>query len=478
MNDCNEAKQNEPTALYQIKFAKRSFLLISSSILRIGVQFVVIFLYARNLTLNEYGFYQSVWLYINIASVVSLFGLPSLLLSGAVINIKNWIRWHKKSFFQIACVLNLVPLIYIFIFANNFDLITKCLLGLLIVVQNIAIITEVLTIKKEQEFLVLLSNIIFITGYFLWHIILLYNNYSLQLLLVGLTFMFVIKLFLQWYFSKGIIKEETDKDSFRGKQWFYMGLYEVTGVIAKWLDKWLILTFISVTQFATYFNGAYEIPVFGLMVSAVGNIMLVEFSKQGNGTAATVKILFEKSSRLLSAIVFPSFCFLFFYHDEFFTLIFSAKYAEAIPIFLISIFVLPLRITNAAAALQVHHRNDLILKGSLLDLLITVLLMLVLYPIFNLRGLALAFVIATYVQIGYYLWHTGKLIKKKVSWFFPYKKLFVTMGVSFAVTGAGYFIFINILHPFNIAGGIVLCLLTSTVFLFNYYKVNRQGSGE
>jgi len=477
MSDSNAAEQNVLTGLYQIKFAKRSFLLISSSILRIAVQLAVIFLYARNLTLTEYGLYQSVWLYINITSVVSLFGLPSLLLSGSVVNIKKWIRSHKKYFFKIACVLNLLPLIYIFNFANNLDLTTKSLLVLLIVVQNIAIITEVLTVKKEQEFLVLLSNIVFITGYFLWHIILLYNNYSLQLLLAGLIFMFLIKLFLQWYFSKGIIKEENATESFQGKQWFYIGLYDVTGVVAKWLDKWLILSFISVTQFAAYFNGSYEIPVFGLMVSAVGSIMLVEFSKQGTDPTATVKILFEKSTTLLSAIVFPSFCFLFFYHEEFFTLVFSAKYAEAIPIFLISIFVLPLRITNAAAALQVHHRNDLILKGALLDLLITVVLMLVLYPILNLRGLALSFVIATYVQIGYYLWHTGKLIKKNVSWFFPYKKLLLTMGISFAITGAGYFIFINLLYPFNIVGGITVCLLIITAFLFNYYKVNSQGSG-
>ena len=477
MSNSNAAGQNVLTGLYQIKFAKRSFLLISSSILRIAIQLAVIFLYARNLTLVEYGLYQSVWLYINIASVVSLFGLPSLLLSGPVVNIKKWISGHKKYFFQIACVLNLLPLIYIFIFANNFDLTTQCLLVLLIVVQNIAIITEVLTVKKEQEFLVLLSNIIFIIGYFLWHIILLYNNYSLQLLLAGLTFMFLVKLFLQWYFSQDLIKGETDADGFQGKQWFYIGLYDVTGVVAKWLDKWLILSFISVTQFAAYFNGSYEIPVFGLMVSAVGSIMLVEFSKQVADPVATVKILFEKSTTLLSAIVFPSFCFLFFYHAEFFTLIFSTRYSGAIPIFLISIFVLPLRITNVAAALQVYHRNDLILKGALLDLFVTVILMLMLYPILNLRGLALAFVIATYVQIGYYLWHTGKLIKKNITWFFPYKKLMVIMVISFVATGAGYFIFTNLLYPFNIIGGIILCLLIILTFLYNYYKINKLENG-
>ncbi len=117
MNDCNEAKQNEPTALYQIKFAKRSFLLISSSILRVGVQFVVIFLYARNLTLDEYGFYQSVWLYINIASIVSLFGLPSLFFHLPLITIKHWIK-ENKNFFYFFWVLNFVPLIVHFYFCK------------------------------------------------------------------------------------------------------------------------------------------------------------------------------------------------------------------------------------------------------------------------------------------------------------------------------------------------------------------------
>ena len=255
-----------------------------------------------------------------------------------------------------------------------------------------------------------------------------------------------------------------------GKQWFYLGLNDVLGIIFKWLDKWVILFFVSVTEFAVYFNGSYEIPIFGLMLSAAGNIMLVELSKANNDGTAKIKSLFENSSLLLAAIVFPSFCFLFFYSTEFFTLIFSAKYAASIPVFIISIFVLPVRITYFTAVLQVYHRSDLIVKGAVLDLLVAIVLMAVLYPLLQMEGLALAFVVSTYVQAGYYLWHTGKIINKKVSYFFPFKKLFMLLVLSAVITGAGYYLFIFLSYPVNMILGIALCVILIAALLFYYTK--------
>jgi O-antigen/teichoic acid export membrane protein len=448
---------------------------MSSSFLRMAAQLAIVFLFSRKLSLKDYGLYQSVWLYINIISVISLFGLPSLLLSVHVKNITDWVTANKKQFLLWAGLLNLIPLTYIFFGATNYDVLTRLLLMFLIISQSISIIVETLTIKNEKEILVLATNVLFTIGYLFCHLLLLYTNYSLHLLLTGLILFFWIKIFLQWRFSTRNILHSTHLPVQQiSKQWFYLGLNDVVGVLSKWLDKWVILFFVSITQFAIYFNGAYEVPVFGLMLSAIGNVMLVDFSKTHTDIAAATKALFNNSAALLSGIVFPSFCFLFFYHAPFFTLIFSTKYQEAIPVFLVSIFVLPVRITNFTALIQTYNRNDLIIKGTVLDILIAIFLMLVFYPVFQMKGLALAFVISTYIQAAYYLWHTGKLLNKKISYFFPFKKLLITMLISFIVTGTGYLIFNSFLYPLNLFAGIALCTLTVLAFLYNYYKSGKQ----
>ena len=446
---------------------------MGSSVFKMLAQLTIIFLYARNLSVENYGLYQSVWLYINIASMISLFGLPALILSSPVNAITGWIKENKNYFILFFGLLNFIPLLYILITVTEYNFITRILLIILTAVQNIAVVMETTAIKKEKEKLVLITNLIFTAGYILCHLIILYSNYSLQLLLAGLIFIFIIKAMLQYYFSRNITVDKFSAPSLQlSKQWVYLGLNDIAGVIFKWLDKWVILYFISVAQFAVYFNGSYEIPIFALMLSAAGSVMLVEMSRQNTGIAEKAKTLFKSSSILLSSVVFPSFCFLFFYHTEFFTLIFSAKYAAAIPVFLISIFILPVRITNYTAVLQVYNRTDLILKGAVLDLIVALVLMILLYPLFQLKGIAAAFVLSTYTQAAYYLWHTGKLIDKKINYFFPFKNLIFIMSISILVTGIGYFISRNFSTAINLTSGIVLCLFVILILLYNFYQTN------
>jgi O-antigen/teichoic acid export membrane protein len=467
----NLVERNTANEFSVVKFAKRSFLLISSSVARLAVQLVIIFLYSRNLPVADYGLYQSVWLYTNIVSSVALFGLPSLLLSTSLSNINSWIRHNKKRFIQYAVVLNLLPVLYILFAANEYTYTIKLLLIALSLVQNGAIVFETLLIKNKKENVVFISNLVFFTGYFISHLLILYQNYSLTILLGCIIGLFVLKLLVLWFFVAEKITNATgDKAMPIGKQWFYLGLNDIAAVLFKWLDKWIILLFISVTQFALYFNGSYEIPIFGLMLSAVGSVMLVDLSGQNTIPAKKVKLIFENSSLLLASIVFPSFCFLFFYNKEIFTLLFSIKYIDALPVFVISIFVLPLRITNFTAALQVNQRNDLIVKGAVLDLLIAITLMISLYPLLQLRGFALAFVISTYIQAAYYLWHTGKLINERINYFFPFKKLLAILLVSVSITGSVYYLTRPLRSTVVIVTGAMVCAILTIIFFTRQYK--------
>ena len=250
------------------------------------------------------------------------------------------------------------------------------------------------------------------------------------------------------------------------------------GVLFKWLDKWVILFFVSISQFALYFNGSYEIPIFGLMLSAVGNIMLVDLSGKKEISVIKVKQIFNHSTLLLASIVFPAFCFLLFYNFEFFTFIFSNKYVEAIPIFIICLFVLPLRITNFTAVLQSYKRSELIVKGAAIDLLTAIVLMIILFPVLELKGIALAFVLSTYVQAAYYLWHTGKLINKPVSYFFPFKKLLLLMLVSITTIACGYLLLRIFIYPYNFIGGIITCSFLILYLLWYNYRKGLRAAAE
>ena len=62
------------------------------------------------------------------------------------------------------------------------------------------------------------------------------------------------------------------------RHWAYLGMNEVLGVISKWIDKVFLLYLLTASDFAVFFNGSFEIPLFGLLISVAGSLMLIEFS--------------------------------------------------------------------------------------------------------------------------------------------------------------------------------------------------------
>ncbi|MEI9933268.1 MAG: polysaccharide biosynthesis C-terminal domain-containing protein [Ferruginibacter sp.] len=445
--------------------------MVISLTIRLFTQLIIIYVYARRLNYVDYGTYQSIWLYINVISVIGLFGLPSLLFSTSIIYVRSWIKENSVTFFVSAIVLNFLPFIFVILFGQKLSALSVVLLGVVVIAQNISVISESISIKNEKEKLVLASNIIYNIGYLLCHLLILYIGYSLNCILIAIIILYIIKSTMLIAFNHPVyLNQNAIYIQGLGRQWFYLGVNDTISVLYKWMDKWTVLLLISVTQFALYFNGSYEIPIFGLMLSAVGNIMLVELSRHTDNSFLKTKLLFTSSSLLLASVTFPCFSFLLLYHTEVFTIIFSQKYNAAIPIFVISIFIIPVRITNYTALLQINHKSGLIVQGAVIDLFVAATLMFILYPIFKMNGLALAVVISTYIQAMYYLWKTSRLLQQKITSFFPLNKLSLIMLISVLSMYFIHFLFQSLGNIQGIVVGILATGLLCCFFLFNYLK--------
>jgi O-antigen/teichoic acid export membrane protein len=463
------------SAIFLKKIAGRTSFLVAGKIIRLAVQLLVIILFSRKFSYHDYGLYQTAWLYVNIASVISLFGFPSLLLSASSRHIFSWIRLHKKLVAGFGLLLNIAPLLFVFFAAKGFTSVEKICLIYLIIAQNCSLILEAVAIKNEREKHVIISNTIFGAGFFLanWAMLAGYISFTGLFSIVGSCFLLkTMILFRSGKLSSQKNEEVTSATT--GRQWFYLGLNDTASVATAWVDKWIILILLSVSDFAVYFNGAYEIPVFGIILGAAGNIMVVEFSKKHENLTKKITDISRTATIFLSSLILPAFCFFLFYNREFFLLIFSEKYLLSLPVFIISIFILPVRITYATAVLQAYNRSDLILKGTLIDLAVSVCLMIILYNVMGMTGLALSFVISTYVQTGFYLWKTAALINCSISDILPVKSIGKIFAISLAATAAGSVLSRYFLHDHIIVPGIAVCVLLISAISFYHYKVSLR----
>ena len=389
-------------------------------------------IFSRKLSYDDYGKFQSVWMYTNIVNVIINFGLSAVILSTNINFLFSFAKNNQKRLSIFYSILWICGLTSFFFFAKNFNASLKFLLIAFVIIQNVSTVAETLLIKRQGEKISFAINLIYSILFFAWHLYILFTNYSLYSLISGICILSVLKLAAMVLVpSKKESYEEVINEKHFLSHWVYLGLNDAVGVISKWMDKAFLLYLLTTTDFAIFFNGSFEIPLFGLLISVAGSFLLIEISGNFHLSDKIIR-LFRESFNALSTIVFPLFFFLFFFQKELFSFVFNDKYNASLPIFAISIFILPIRINNYSAILQCFSEGKKILWGSVLDIFIAIILMLILYPIMHTQGIALAVVISTYCQVFYYLWHSAKILHTSVLKIVPFKKLIIRfLGILF-----------------------------------------------
>jgi O-antigen/teichoic acid export membrane protein len=210
------------------------------------------------------------------------------------------------------------------------------------------------------------------------------------------------------------------------------------------------------------------------LLSAAGTAVLIQLAsgKRDNEVGETIKLM-HQSGKILSSIVFPLFFFLLFYRTELIVTVFTEKYIPAIPVFLAAILVIPVRAYSFTTILQRQHKGNIINIGALSELLLACALMYPLYKWLGLPGVALSFVISTYLQAAFYLFHSGRLLNVSPLQLIPYKNwlvkliIFATLFISIHYISREYFG----VEIALILGGAVM---VSSIMLALFIEIRKQ----
>lgn len=460
----------EITQTYKPLFARKYLWLFLGRIMPLISLFLIAIIYSRQLSYSDYGTFQSVWMYANIVNVIISFGFSAVIFSTNLSFLFLFIKNNRKTITVFYTILWITGLTVFFFVAKNFNTSLKYWLIIFIIIQNIITATETLLLKRGKEKVSFGINVFYSILFFACHLYILFSNYSLTNLIISLCVLSVLKLIAIISVPAKNEKYEpvADEKHFL-KHWGFLGLSEILGVTSKWVDKVFLLYLLTASDFAVFFNGSFEIPLFGLLISVAGSFMLIEFSTNLQLKNKIVS-LFKESFIMLSSIVFPLFFFLFFFREEIFSFVFKNKYNDSVPIFAISIFILPLRINNYSVILQCFSQGKKVMLGSLLDIVIAIILMIILYPIMGSRGIVLAIVISTYCQVIYYLWHSAKILKIKMLELLPVQKLIAKFFILLTL----YFFIFLLLRNFSIVikllSGTVITTLLVFAGIWGYFK--------
>lgn len=294
-------------------------------------------------------------------------------------------------------------------------------------------------------------------GYSIKEIFIIFSVFSFLQLLIVSYFMFrpFEKLKIEW---KNTFFFEQLKYSFP------IGLTLTVGILSKQLDKLVISSYFSPDQFATYINGAFELPLIGILTGSITAVLMPEFVKLVHTKDINELIrIWHSAIRKVALIIFPVMFFLLIFAPEFLTLLFSQKYAASSSIFRIYLLALPHRITNYGMILLSLGLSSLVLRYSIYMLTFNLGLNFALIHLLGFSGPA----IATLIVVNFINFAQLNIISKKLS--IPFRDIFpwLALGKILIVSSgtAGIIYIAKLLVPFQnnilllFSAGILFCII-------------------
>jgi O-antigen/teichoic acid export membrane protein len=399
---------------------------------------LVMVLYARRLDESHYGIYQNFWVQYYILSTVACMGIHVFLLTytpGVLVQLLRNMR--PRIVVGILAWMILCGIV----FAGLQQAVVPFFIPIIFLLVNslVTIAESVLSVFRRFR-LVAVINISYALAFVWLHEHALANGFegatAYRSLFLYISLLCLIRLLVYGVMAfRSIRNTLPDGDAADLVQvrslWLHMGLYDMLQVIFRWIDKFFVSLLLTAAASAIYFNGSIDIPFLPLILGAAGSAGLMQLAGHRNDHAREQHAQYTAlhAGRILSCIVFPLFFFLLFFRYELFAVIFSNKYAGAVPVFLVSILSVPLRAYSFTTVLQHYHKGGIINTGAVLDLVLACVLMYPLYLLAGLPGVAFAFTITSYIQAGYYLHHTAKLLQVRWYSLLPLKNWLVKLIV-------------------------------------------------
>lgn len=438
---------------------------------------------SRYLPVTDYGSYRQVWLVYNTLFPLFILGLPMsinyfiagkqkpeqkayqtqtyilLAVSGVVLSVLFFLlsffieQWFSnpnlKIFFQIFAF---IPLLTLPTLHH----------------QNLLICLDKTKLAAGLGILVSFLKVVFIC------IPVIYGA-SLETVFWCLVIFSIVQLVVITYvvFAPFISLKSNWDRAFLSRQLVYavpLGLSSLIGALTRQLDKLNIASFFTSDEFAVYVNGAFEVPLVGIITGSATAVLMPVFVKNfRSGEISAFVQTWHSAIRKVALIILPCMVFLLIYADEFVVLLFSAKYAESAGIFRIYLLALPNRITTFGMVLLSMGLSKAILHYSAYTMVLNLSLNILLIFIIGFNGPAIATVVTIYLIGFLQLVRIRKEINTSMRAIFPWRVLLrilvVCAGAGVVVLPVKLFLFLDSAITALIVGSLTFLLSFSLLGL-------------
>ena len=254
--------------------------MVTGRMLPLMALFGTTILFSHSLSQEAYASYQSVWMYVNLVSVIIGFGITTVIFSSQANEFLIFIRENRKAIFPFYTLLWLCTFLIFAMASMQFSVALKLWVIIFMSLQAFNTISETWLIKNGGAVRYCIINVIYAIAFFSWHYLVLVSGFDLEMLVKGIVLFSAGKLITLITFrvrrAQRFHTKVMEVNLFH--HWTYNGANDILGVLAKWIDKLILIYLLTPAQFAVFFNGSIEIPLFSILVSFTGSLMMTQMA--------------------------------------------------------------------------------------------------------------------------------------------------------------------------------------------------------
>lgn len=206
-----------------------------------------------------------------------------------------------------------------------------------------------------------------------------------------------------------------------------LGLGSVLVAINLDVGKLIISANLGVAALAFYVVGTYTAPIIDSFRTSVADVIFPEIVSIDTDDPRVALRLWRRATVLYCLILFPMAFGLFYYADVFIITIFTDEYVEAIPIFMIYLFLLMRECFDFNLVIRTLNRNVFTLIGDVIALVLNLGLILLLLDWLGLIGPAVAFIVADLVMAIYLGWQVMRLTRLSLAELLPWGQIAIVL---------------------------------------------------
>lgn len=446
---------------------------------------IVLLYYSRQLDKHNYGTYQNFWIQLNFIYPLACFGIHVLITTySPEFVVRQLKRLRSSRYYMYGGWLLLLSAVFAFLQYRE-QSIGWLVPMLFMLAYTLGIIAESFLVIFRRFRALLAINGIYAVAYLAAHYFILQQKQSLSVLFIYLLVISIVRLVVSGWLvvtAMRLTPGNDDNNKTIGeikKLWLNLAFYDILQNVSNWIDKFSVSLFLPAALSGVYYNGTQNIPFLPIILAASGNAVLMQLSKvKAEDEHASLVQLMNYTARYLGNVVYPLMFFLMFFRVEVFSVLFP-KYMDAVPLFFIMLFILPFRNFSFITVFQKLHRAELGTAGAVGDLVLATLLMYPLYRLMGLPGMALSFIISSYLQCIFYFYHMTRLLRVKAWQLVPVRNWLVKIPVFILLFKTLHYLLSSYFSAkTSLLAGLSVMGATILIALFIEMKLDKHGNAE